>query len=89
MNRKERRAAQKKSAAASARGETSIAPLLAQASELHRAGRLFDAEALCGQILKTHAGHAKTLRLMSAIARDGGRFEAALDWLARACDIPA
>ncbi|MFZ1893514.1 MAG: tetratricopeptide repeat protein [Rhodoplanes sp.] len=87
MNRKERRAAQKRSAAASARGEASIAPLLAQASELHRAGRLFEAEALCGEILKTHAGHAKTLRLMSAIARDGGRFEAALDWLARACDI--
>ena len=86
MNRKERRAAQKRSATAAAREEASIAPLLAQASELHRAGRPFEAEALCGQILKTQPSHAKTLRLMSAIARDSGRFEAALDWLARACD---
>lgn len=87
MNRKERRAAQKRNVAAAAREEASIAPLLAQAGELQRGGRLAEAEALCGQILKAHPNSAKTLRLMGAIARDAGRFEAALDWLARACDI--
>jgi hypothetical protein len=61
-NRKERRAAQKRSAAAAAREEASIAPLLAQASELHRAGRPVEAEALCGQILKTQPSHAKAYR---------------------------
>ncbi|MGZ8310249.1 MAG: tetratricopeptide repeat protein [Rhodoplanes sp.] len=85
MNRRERRAAQKKNAAAAVRDGGSIAPLLAQASELHRAGRLAEAEALCGQILATHPEHARTLHLMGAIARDAGRFEAALVWLGKAC----
>jgi tetratricopeptide (TPR) repeat protein len=85
MNRKERRAAQKKNAAAAARDEGSIAPLLAQAGELRRAGRLAEAEALCGQILARHAEHARTLHLMGAIAQDAGRFDAALIWLGKAC----
>jgi len=87
MNRKERRAAQKRNVAAAAREEAAIAPLMAQASELQRGGRLAEAESLCEQILRAQPKSAKTLRLMSALARDSGRFSAALDWLARACDV--
>ena len=59
MNRKERRSAGKRSQAASpAPNPAQISNLFAEAVRHQKVGRLFDAEALCRQVLARDAGHA-------------------------------
>lgn len=48
------------------------------------AGRLQQAEAACRQILKTQAGNADAFHLLGMIALQGGRYDAAVDYLNRA-----
>ncbi len=48
------------------------------------AGRLQQAEAACRRILKTQAGSPDALHILGMIALQGGRFDAAVDYLNRA-----
>jgi tetratricopeptide (TPR) repeat protein len=55
-----------------------------QAIELHRAGRLDEAERICRQILEHHPDNAHTLHLLGAICHQRGQGIAAVDHLMRA-----
>jgi 2-polyprenyl-3-methyl-5-hydroxy-6-metoxy-1,4-benzoquinol methylase/tetratricopeptide (TPR) repeat protein len=88
MNRKERRAAAKRSQAASpAPNPAQIANLFAEAVRHQTVGRLFDAEALCRQVLACDAGHAGSLHLLGVIAMQRGLSEEAVTNFRAAAEI--
>lgn len=61
--------------------------LLDRAIELHRAGRLAETGALCGQILKAAPKHLAAIRLAGDLAFQEGRIKEALELLNRAVDV--
>jgi SAM-dependent methyltransferase/tetratricopeptide (TPR) repeat protein len=90
MNRKERRAADKK------RGESarkpgaldmtgvSIANLAAEASRLRRIGRIDEAREICRQILAREPAHVQSLNLLGLMAQASGDHRAAVKMFAKA-----
>ncbi|MCX7313870.1 MAG: methyltransferase domain-containing protein [Alphaproteobacteria bacterium] len=73
MNRKERRAASKRSpVAGGALDPAQTAQIFADAVRLHQTGRTFDAEALCRAVLSRDAGHAGALHLLGVVAMQRG-----------------
>jgi tetratricopeptide (TPR) repeat protein len=62
----------------------SVDALFQRASGLHRAGDLARAEALYQQVIAARPGHWDALQLMGILAAQTGRFEDAVDLLARA-----
>jgi SAM-dependent methyltransferase/Flp pilus assembly protein TadD len=86
MNRKERRAAAKRSGGAAP--QPAEAPgLFAEAVRLHQLGRMFDAEALCRAALSREASHAGALHLLGAIAMQRGLFDEAVGHFSKAAEI--
>ena len=91
MNRKERRAAGK-------RGERSVRPdalalgppgagiagLAAEANRSYRAGRIHEAQAICGQILAREPAHVQSLNLLGLIAQASGDHRVAVKMFAKA-----
>jgi SAM-dependent methyltransferase/cytochrome c-type biogenesis protein CcmH/NrfG len=80
MNRKERRAANKrrdafasrKSAAGFGPAEVNIAGLAAEASRSYRAGRASEAQEICRHILAREPAHVQSLNLLGLIAQASG-----------------
>jgi tetratricopeptide (TPR) repeat protein len=62
----------------------SFADLLAIADAQRKAGRLREADALCGQLVKVKPGHPDVLHLRALIAHDGGDEETAIDFMEQA-----
>ena len=88
MNRKERRAAAKRSEAGGAsRTPTPIANLFAEAIRQHQLGQTFDAEALCRAVLGRDAEHAGSLHLLGVIAMQRGLFDDAVAHFRTAAEI--
>ena len=88
MNRKERRAATKRSHAAGASPQSvDAAELFAEALRQHQLGRMFDAEALCRAVLSREARHAGALHLLGVIAMQRGLFEEAVGHFGKAAEI--
>jgi predicted O-linked N-acetylglucosamine transferase (SPINDLY family) len=85
MNRKDRRADQKRASRLGAHGE--IERLLAAAQTQHRAGNLTEAAPLYERILKLEPRHAPSLYLSGILAHQSGRADAALDRITRAIAI--
>jgi protein O-GlcNAc transferase len=65
----------------------SIPEALEQASTLHRAGRLTEAEQLYRQILDIKPDHADSLHLLGVIAHQRGRSETAVDLIGKAIKV--
>jgi SAM-dependent methyltransferase/tetratricopeptide (TPR) repeat protein len=87
MNRKERRAAGKRSqAGAAAPGSAQVAQLFAQAVHHHRLGQEFEADALCRAVLARDAGHGGSLHLLGAIAMQRGLFDEAVTYARKAAE---
>src|SRR5215470_16523641 len=82
MNRRERRAAQKR--APGALGEPQIAGLFAQAIRCRQLGDLEQSETICRKILESDPRHAGSLFLIGTIAMQAGRSDAAVEWYAKA-----
>ena len=82
MNRKQRRAAAKRTP-----GSSATADLWAAGLEHHKAGRLADAERLCRQVLAIDARHADSLNLLGVIAYQVGRHEMAVELISQAIQI--
>jgi SAM-dependent methyltransferase/Flp pilus assembly protein TadD len=88
MNRKERRAATKRSHAAGAAPQSAdAAELFAEALRQHQLGRMFDAEALCRAVLLREARHAGALHLLGVIAMQRGLPEEAVGHFGKAAEI--
>ena len=88
MNRKERRAAAKRShGAGAAPPSADAAGLFAEALRQHQLGRMFDAEALCRAVLSREARHAGALHLLGVIAMQRGLFEEAAGHFGKAAEI--
>ena len=89
MNRKERRAATKRSQAGGAPlgRRADAAQLFAEAVRQHQLGRAFDAEALCRAVLARDAAHAGSLHLLGVIAMQRGLFEEAVAISRKAAEI--
>jgi predicted O-linked N-acetylglucosamine transferase (SPINDLY family) len=85
MNRKDRRAEQKRASRLGARGETER--LLAAAQTQHQAGNLAEAGRLYERILKIEPGHAPSLYLSGILAHQAGHADAALDRITRAIAV--
>jgi tetratricopeptide (TPR) repeat protein len=66
---------------------TSVADAIAEALNLHRAGRLDEAEALYGRILAAIPDEPNSLNLMGVLRRQQGRREEGLALLERACAV--
>jgi predicted O-linked N-acetylglucosamine transferase (SPINDLY family) len=64
-----------------------IPEALEQASTLHRAGRLTEAEQLYRQILDIKPDHADSLHLLGVIAHQRGRSETAVDLIGKAIKV--
>jgi len=87
MNRKERRAATKRSqTVGGSPGSAQTAQLFADAVRHHQLGQGFDAEALCRAVLARDAGHAGSLHLLGIIATQRGLFDEAVGYLRRAAE---
>lgn len=93
MNRRERRAAEKRQqesartpAVRAASADLSIADLTAEASRLRAMGRLNDAQAICRQILAREPANVPTLNLLGLIAQTTGDHRGAVKSFARAID---
>jgi Tfp pilus assembly protein PilF/2-polyprenyl-3-methyl-5-hydroxy-6-metoxy-1,4-benzoquinol methylase len=92
MNRKERRAASKRSHAGGAApgtglGSAQTANLFAEAVRHHQLGQAFDAEALCRAVLARDAGHAGSLHLLGVIAMQRGLCDEAVGHFRKAVEI--
>src|ERR1051326_5378123 len=85
MNRKDRRAANKRLPAAGARAE--IEQLLASAQDQQQSGNLAEAGRLYERILKIAPAHAPSLYLSGILAHQSGRADAALDRITRAIAV--
>ena len=92
MNRKERRAADKRrdesarrpNALAVGPAGVSIADLAAEASRLRGMGRSNDAQQICRQILAHEPAHVQSLNLLGLMAQDSGDHRAAVKMFAKA-----
>jgi SAM-dependent methyltransferase len=92
MNRKERRAANKRrgesasepKALAFGSAGASIADLAAEASRLHRAGRINEAREICRQILAREPAHVQSLNLLGLMEQASGNHGAAVKMFAKA-----
>src|ERR1700722_6525752 len=92
MNRKERRAANKRgeesarkpNALAFGSAGVSIADLAAQASRLRAAGRINEAREMCHQILAREPAHVQSLNLLGLMAQASGDHRAAVKMFAKA-----
>ena len=88
MNRKERRAAAKRSPAAiPVRGQATmldVAGLMAEAQRLHGQGNAAQAEVLCRQIIARVPQHVNALNLLGVIAQASGRHRPAVKLFADA-----
>src|SRR3984957_11307404 len=92
MNRKERRAANKRgeesarkpNALAFGSAGVSIADLAAQASRLRAAGRINEAREICRQILAREPAHVQSLNLLGLMAQASGDHRAAVRMFAKA-----
>jgi Tfp pilus assembly protein PilF len=91
MNRKERRAANKRRDESARRpnapafGSTgaSIADLAAEASRSYRAGRINEAQEICRQILAREPAHVQSLNLLGLMAQASGDHRAAVKMFAK------
>ena len=87
MNRKERRAATKRSQTGGGLpGSAQTAQLFAEAVRHHQLGQGFDAEALCRAVLARDSGHAGSLHLLGVIAMQRGLPEEAVAYLRKAAE---
>jgi len=86
MNRKERRAATKRSQTGGSPGSAQTAQLFAEAVRHHQLGRGFDAEALCRAVLARDAGHAGSLHLLGVIVMQRGLPEEAVAYFRKAAE---
>jgi 2-polyprenyl-3-methyl-5-hydroxy-6-metoxy-1,4-benzoquinol methylase/Flp pilus assembly protein TadD len=87
MNRKDRRAAAKRSeAGGTSLASAPIASLFAEAVRQHQLGRTFDAEALCQAVLGRDAKHAGSLHLLGVIAMQRGLAGEAADYFRKATE---
>src|SRR6202166_1245020 len=92
MNRKERRAANKRrdesarrpNALALGSADVSIADLAAEASRSRGAGRINEAQEICRQILAREPAHVQSLNLLGLMAQASGDHRAAVKTLAKA-----
>jgi len=84
MNRKQRRAADKKDRPATPRPSADGHLVLTQAVRLHQAGSLAEAERLYRQILAIQPDHADGLHLLGLIAYQSGRPALAVDCISKA-----
>src|SRR5690242_19716512 len=83
MNRKERRAAQK-------RGEPSLSPMaatLAKAFQAHQAGHRSDAERLYRDVLSVEPRNAAALHLLGALLHQNGRTDEGISLIQQAIAI--
>ncbi len=88
MNRKERRAAGKRSPAGSAApAQAQAAHLFSEAIRLHQSGQVFDAEALCREVLARDGGHAGSLHLLGVIAMQRGLANEAVAHFRKAVEL--
>jgi 2-polyprenyl-3-methyl-5-hydroxy-6-metoxy-1,4-benzoquinol methylase len=92
MNRKERRAANKRRDETAGKPDApgfgpvgvAIADLAAEASRLHRMGRSHDAQEICRQILAREPAHVQSLNLLGLMAQGSGDHRAAVKMFAKA-----
>src|ERR1700688_1375833 len=92
MNRKERRAANKRrdesarrpNALALGSADVSIVDLAAEASRSHGVGRINEAQEICRQILAREPAHVQSLNLLGLMAQASGDHRAAMKTLAKA-----
>lgn len=85
MNRRERRAAAKKSGAGLAPSGTASVAALHKAGLGHmQAGRHLDAQLCCQQALATDPNHADTLHLMGLLSFHARQYDHAVEWISRA-----
>jgi 2-polyprenyl-3-methyl-5-hydroxy-6-metoxy-1,4-benzoquinol methylase/tetratricopeptide (TPR) repeat protein len=90
MNRKERRAANKRrdeprpNALAVGSASLSIADLAAEASRLRGAGRINEAQQICRQILAREPAHVQSLNLLGLMAQESGDHRGAVKMFAKA-----
>jgi SAM-dependent methyltransferase/tetratricopeptide (TPR) repeat protein len=91
MNRKERRAANKRrdgsaspNAPAFGRASVNIAGLAAEASRSYRTGRASEAQEICRQILAREPAHVQSLNLLGLIAQASGDHRLAMKMFSKA-----
>jgi SAM-dependent methyltransferase len=92
MNRKERRAANKRrdgsarrpNALAFSSAGASIVDLAAEASRSHRAGRVNEAQEICREILAREPAHVQSLNLLGLMAQASGDHRVAVKMFAKA-----
>ena len=92
MNRKERRAANKRRDESARRPDAlafgsagvSVVDLAAEASRSHRVGRINEAQEICRQILEREPAHVQSLNLLGLMAQASGDHRAAVKMFARA-----
>src|SRR5215211_4649545 len=92
MNRKERRAANKRRdesarrpiALAFGSAGVSIADLAAEASRSHRVGRINQAQVICRQVLAREPAHVQSLNLLGLMAQESGDQRVAVKMFAKA-----
>jgi predicted O-linked N-acetylglucosamine transferase (SPINDLY family) len=88
MNRKQRRAQEKQGLAPVAQGTSaSIPQILAEAFQLHQAGRLGEAAQLYQRILGLDPRHADSLHLLGNVAYSVGRHDSAVDLIGQAIAV--
>ena len=92
MNRKERRAANKRREESTRRptppafgpADVSIVELAAEASRLHGIGRINEAQEICRQVLAREPAHVQTLNLLGLMAQASGDHRGAVKMFAKA-----
>jgi SAM-dependent methyltransferase len=92
MNRKERRAANKRRGGSESRSNAhafgsasaSIVDLAAEASRSHTVGRIDEAQEICRQVLAREPGHVQSLNLLGLIAQESGDHRGAVKMFVKA-----
>jgi len=85
MNRHERRAAAREAKKAPSGSGASNSARLCEFGRQHlQAGRLLDAQLCCRQALAADPDFAEALHLMGLVSLQGGQFDHAIEWIARA-----
>ena len=89
MNRKQRRAEQKRHKSPVPALPAAVQSSFGAAVQLHQAGNNAEAEQLCRQILASHPRHADSLHLLGVIAHHTQRGDLAVDLIGKAIAINA
>ncbi len=63
--------------------------MMAEALRRHRAGKLQQAAAICGQILEARPDHYEALNLLGVVMNQVGKYEAAIDLIRKAIALKA